>query len=306
MINLEDRLDPQILASLQAPKTENSQKAIPDLNPTILREDRTIPAPENAPDVLVRIYQLAERGDNLAHVPAVLWIHGGGFRGRDLDNPIFHKMLEDVVLETGAVVFAPEYRLAPDHPFPAALNDCYTALEWLDSASDEYQIDQDRLAIFGPSAGGCLAAAIALKARDKGGPRLCFQILLVPNTDDRLITKSSQAITDPRIFNSAVLRECWAGYLSGSDGEVSPYAAPARATDLTGLPPAYISVADQDPLRDEGIAYATHLMQAGVTTELHVFPGTHHVSVVSAPEAGVTKRAISECLATFIRVLNPA
>jgi len=304
MVNLEDRLDPQILASLQATHTDDSQEVIPEPNPAILREDRTIPGPENAPDVLVRIYQLAEQGDNRAYAPAVLWIHGGVFRGRDLDNPIFHKMLEDVVLETSAVVFAVEYRLAPEHPFPAAINDCYVALEWLGSAADEYHIDRNRLAIFGPSAGGCLATATALMARDKGGPRLCFQILLEPNTDDRLITPSSQAITDSRVFNSVALQECWDNYLGEIDGEVSPYAAPARATDLSGLPPAYIAVADQDPLRDEGIAYANRLMQAGVATELHVFPGTHHVSVVSAPEADVTKRTHAELMMVFKRALS--
>lgn len=268
MDNLEDRLDPQILASLQAKQTEDSQEVIPKLN------------------------------------PAILWIHDGGFRGRDLDNPIFHKILENVVLETGAVVFAVEYRLAPEHPFPAAINDCYAALEWVYSAGDEYHIDRGRLAIYGPSAGGCLAAATALTARDKGGPRLCFQILLVPITDDRLITVSSQAVTDPRIFNSRAVQECWDGYLSEIDGDVSPYAALARATDLSGLPPAYIAIADQDPLRDEGIAYANRLMQAGVPTELHEFPGTHHVSVVSAPDADVTKQTHAELMMVFKRVLN--
>lgn len=304
MDNLEDRLDPQILASLQATQTEYSQEGIPKLNPAILREDRTIPGPQNAPDVLVRIYQLGEQCDKGAHAPAVLWIHGGGFGGRDLDNPIFHKILENVVLETGAIVFAVEYRLAPEHPFPAAINDCYAALKWVYSVSVEYHIDRDRLLIFGPSAGGCLATATALMARDKDGPRLCFQILLVPTTDDRLITVSSQAITDPRIFNSKDVQECWDNYLGEIDGEVSLYAAPARATDLSGLPPAYIAIADQDPLRDEGIAYAKRLMQAGIPTELHVFPGTHHVSVVSAPDADVTKQTHAELMMVFKRVLR--
>jgi len=301
MTHFEDRLDPQVLAALQAAQTEPAQEVLPEPNPAVSREDRTIPGSENAPDVLVRIYRLAERSVDAA--PAFFYIHGGGMTGGSYSE--LPELMEQIVIETGAVVVSVEYRLAPMHPFPAAPNDCYAALKWLASASDELHVDAERIAIGGISAGGCLAAAVALMARDKGGPKLCYQFLIIPNTDNRLNTPSVQAITDPRVFNSEGARFVWEAYLGDARDEVSPYAAPARAADLSGLPPAYVYVEDQDPLRDEGIAYANRLMQAGVSTELHVFPGTFHGSFIFAPLTEVSKRAVAEQMATFKRILNP-
>jgi acetyl esterase/lipase len=182
-------------------------------------------------------------------------------------------------------VVAVEYRLAPETPFPGGLEDCYTALRWLAAEAGDLGVDPDRIAIAGYSAGGGLCAALALLARDRGGPRIRFQYLGVPEVDDRLETRSSREFVDTPVWNRPLAELSWDHYLGvgkrGGD-DVSPYAAPARATDLTGLPPAYISAMEFDPLRDEGIAYAMKLIDAGVPVELHVFPGTFHASVLVA------------------------
>ena len=277
------------------PKAEISQP-----NSKMKVENRLISGPNHAPDIVVRTFQLSEQSGHSA--PALLWIHGGGFAGRDIDNPFFQQLLEGIVLETGTIIVAPEYRLSPANPFPAAPDDCYATLRWLLSSIGEYRIDPNRIMIGGPSAGGCIAVATALMARDRGDPKLYFQFLIEPLTDNRFITVSSQSITDPRIFNSTSLQECWANYLGGNPAMDSSYSAPARAADLSGLPPAYIFVAGQDPVRDEGIDYANRLMQAGISTELHVLPNIHHTSIVESQELGT--RVIGEYMATFKRVLK--
>lgn len=301
MATLDERIDPQILAQINAKQTAYPDPVIPESTAGVRREDRTIPGPENAPDVRIRIYQLDERTPDPA--PALLYFHWGGFTGGSYED--YAGFLEQVVKETGAVAVSVDYRLAPEHPFPAAPNDCYAALQWLASPKNELNINPKRIAVGGISAGGCLAAAIALMTRDKSGPELCFQFLLIPNTDDRLGTPSVQEITDPLVFNRQGNQEAWEAYLGNSRENVSPYAAPARATDLSGLAPAYVYVEQLDPLRDEGITYANRLMQAGVDTELHVSPGTYHGAFVFFPETDIGKRVVSEHLSIFKRVLNP-
>lgn len=318
MASLESKLDPEVVASFQympaisadaelievremvAKMMAAFADRVPPPNPAVAREDRTIPGPDGAPDVPLRIYQPAEQNDQ--STPAFIWIHGGGFfLGTKGDSDVF---CEQIVLETNAKVISVGYRLAPEHPFPAALDDCYATLQWLASAENPLQVDSKRIAVGGASAGACLAAGLALLARDRGGPALCYQFLLIPVTDDRHETLSSQEVTDPKVWNRARSLKAWAAYLAGSDGAVSPYAAPARAADLSGLPPAYVHVAEQDLLRDEGIAYANCLMQAGVPTELHVYPGTFHGSFGSAPMAAVSQRAAQEHLVILKRVLG--
>ena len=156
-------------------------------------------------------------------------------------------------------------------------------------------VDPDRIAVAGTSAGGGLAAATALLARDRGGPAVCFQMLHIPELDDRLQTVSMQAFVDSPMWNRPLAEQSWRAYLGPLYGsaDVPSYAAPARATDLSGLPPAYISTAENDPLRDEGITYAQRLLQAGVSVELHQFPGTFHGSAV-VTTAAVSRRAQRE------------
>jgi acetyl esterase/lipase len=225
-------------------------------------------------------------------LPGVLYIHSGAFIFGDLDTDDY--LCRDLVEAVNCVVVAVDYRLAPEHPFPAAPDDCYAALRWMAASATEFGIDPSRIALRGESAGGGLAAAVALMARDRKEVKVAFQMLLFSCLDDRNTAPSSYEITDPRTWNRQLSINAWKAYLGHNhQGEVSPYAAPMRAEDLSGLPPAYLMVGELDPLRDENIMYAMRLMQAGVPTELHVYPGAFHV-FEEIVEAAVSIRAIKE------------
>jgi acetyl esterase len=263
-------------------------------------EDRLIPGWEGDPEVGVRIYRPLAA---VAPVPGILYIHGGGFIIGSVEME--HGGAASMAIDTGAVVVSVEYRLAPEHPFPAPLHDCYAALWFLSAEADALGVDVDRLAVSGGSAGGGLAAGTALFARDHGGPSLCFQMLNIPELDDRLETPSMRSFIDTPMWNRPLAEKSWAAYLGeGFDpADVSPYAAPSRAENLSGLPPAYISTAEMDPLRDEGILYALRLLQAGVSVELHHFPGTYHGSAL-VTTAAVSRRARAEGTVVLRRALG--
>ncbi len=264
-------------------------------------EDRTIPGSEGDPDVAVRVYSPKARTGTA--VPAVLYIHGGGFFLGSIDTE--HGGSARLAQDLGVVVVSVEYRLAPEHPFPAGLEDCYAALVWLHQQADALGVDPARVAVNGGSAGGGLAAGLALLARDRGGPAICFQYLGIPELDDRLDTPSMQQFLDTPMWSRPQAEKSWEWYLGHAHGsdDVSPYAAPARATDLAGLPSAYISTMEFDPLRDEGIRYALALMAAGVSVELHSFPGTFHGSAM-VTTAAVTRREGAERMVVLRRALG--
>lgn len=275
----------------------------PELPVGVTVRDLAVPGPAGAPEVAVRLYTPTGRSGPL---PALLRIHGGGFVLGDLQ--VSHATCARTADEVGAVVVAVDYRLAPEHPFPAGVQDCYVVLRWMASEAGELGIDRTRIAIGGESAGAGLAAALTLMARDRGGPALCFQLLEIPELDDRLNTPSMSAYVDTPLWNRPAAELSWKYYLGGSAVDLSTadnpeYAAPARAADLSGLPPAYVTVSEFDPLRDEGLAYAQRLLQAGVSVELHCYPGTFHGSAVAA-EAAVTKRMVAETSAALRRALN--
>ena len=254
----------------------------PDLTGVEL-EERTVPGPPDGPDVTVRV--LRPRGGGTGR-PAVLDIHGGGFAiGRaDLGD----SLNATIVREVGAVVVSVDYRLAPEHPYPAPAEDCYAALAWLAGAASELGVDPSRIAVLGDSAGGGLAATTALLARDRGGPALAMQVLLEPELDDRLQTHSMVTGTDTPVWHYANAVKSWEFYLGGkaADG----YAAPARMEDLSGLPPTFLTVNELDPLRDEGLEYARRLLVAGVSTELHCYAGAFHGFLLVAT-AAIARRA---------------
>jgi acetyl esterase/lipase len=233
--------------------------------------------------------------------PGVLYIHGGGFCFGSVEFE--HAGAVAAAHAADAVVVSVEYRLAPEHPFPAGLEDCYAALAWLASEAPALGVDAERIGVMGQSAGGGLAAGLALLARDRGGPRLCFQLLGIPELDHRLETPSMREFVDTPLWNRPNAIMSWRHYLGEQSGEVSPYASPAVAKDLRGLPPAYVSTMEFDPLRDEGIEYALRLLQAGVPVELHQYPGTFHGSGLVVG-AAVSRRAQAEWLDALARGLR--
>jgi acetyl esterase/lipase len=264
--------------------------------------DHQIPGPDGAPDVLVRVFA-PSGGAGGAHRPAILDIHGGGFVVGSIEMQYAAGV--SLVRELGAVVATVEYRLAPEHPFPAPIDDCYAALCWMHDNAGELGIDRDRIAVSGQSAGGGLTAGTVLLARDRGGPKVCFQFLGIPELDHRLETASMRAFVDTPMWHRGAAIKSWEMYLGPDHGEVSPYASPSIAADLSGLPPAYVSTMEFDPLRDEGILYALRLMEAGVCVELHSYPGTFHGSAL-VPHAAVSRRANTEMVGALRRGLGVA
>lgn len=262
----------------------------------VIWEDRTVPGLDDDPDVAVRVY----RPRGLTGPAAGLYhIHGGGMIVGSVG--IEHQSSLMLCDALGCVLVSVDYRLAPEHPHPAPVRDCYAGLVWTADHASELGIDPDRLAIYGGSAGGGLTIASSLMARDRGHPRLCFQMALYPMIDDRNETPSSHEITDIGIWDRSTNIEAWAWYLGGN--EADSYAAPARAGDLTGLPPTFIDVGELDLFRDEAIDFAARLLRAGVPTELHVYPGAYHASEAFAPNAGLSQRISATRLDALRRAL---
>jgi acetyl esterase/lipase len=243
-------------------------------------EDRTVPAD---PDVPVRIYRPHHA------YGAIVWLHGGGFVMGDLDTE--HPWAVRVAHGSGVVVISVGYRRAPEHRFPAALDDAYAVLTWTAERAAELGIDPDRIAVGGHAAGAGLAAALALRARDQRGPRIHFQLLNQPQLDDRQQTWSARHFIDTPFMTRDKAGAAWRHYLGSTPA--SAYAAPARATDLCGLPPAYVATAEFCPNRDEGLEYASRLLQAGVPVELHQWAGTFHGSQ-AVLSADISQRQIAE------------
>mgnify|MGYP001160827188 FL=1 len=266
-------------------------------NENMVIEDREIPGPEDAPSVGVRIYRPKAASGVL---PGIFFIHGvgmimGSVEGENLKATELCEAIQ-------AVVVSVEYRLAPEHPHLAPVQDCYAALKWMAKNADDLAFDPNRLAVVGGSAGGGLTIATTMMARDKGFPRICFQMPLYPMIDDRNETPSSYEIMDLGIWDREGNVEAWQWYLGGKPAD--DYAAPARAENLAGLPPTFIDVGELDLFRDEDIQFAARLIQAGVPTELHVYPGAYHASEVFAPEAALSQSILSRRTEALLRALK--
>ena len=240
--------------------------------------------------VPVRVYRPANQAQLL---PALLWVHGGGYCLGSVaqDDYLVRRLVEAI----GAVVVSVDYRLAPEHPYPAPLDDCYCALHWLFNNAEVLSVDGTRIGIGGISAGAGLAAGLALLARDREQLNVIFQALLCPMIDDRSVTESSFMVTDLRVWNRNSNINGWNAYLGrdceSADISPSPYAAPSRAENLTGLPPAYIAVGSVDAFIDENTDYAARLHDAGVETQFEVFKGGYHAFEFYMPDAQISKRA---------------
>ena len=290
-----DRLDPEIAALLPAlPEglasiTRDSilglretmaTNAPPPPPADVVITERTVPSPDG--DVKVFVHRRPSRDAQ----PCLLWIHGGGYiLGSALDSRATW-----IAEALDLTVVSVDYRLAPEHPFPAGTEDCWAALNWTVEQARDLRIDVDRLAIGGASAGGGMAAGLALLNRDRGGPALAMQLLLYPMIDNLHDTPSGEYTNHP-VWNRRTSFSAWEMYLDGTPGkDASPYACAARATDLTGLPPAYICVGSEDLFRDEDIDYARRLIAAGVACELTVYPGLFHGADGFMPSARISQR----------------
>lgn len=249
----------------------------------------------------MRVYRPVGAGEQ--PLPGILYIHGGGMNLGSIESE--ESAAEALTEEVGCVTASVGYRLAPEHEHPVPFEDCFAGLLWVADNHGRLGIDPGRIAVFGASAGGGLAAAVALAARDRGGPEIAFQALIYPMLDDRLVTASSLEILNIGIWDRSASAEAWQHLLGdkfGSDS-VSPYAAPARASTLRGLPPTYIETGELDLFRDEDIEYASRLMRDGVATELFVYPGAVHASDFLAPQAALSQRVVERRMKAVRRAL---
>lgn len=286
--------DLEMLRNLKAPSIEKSDK--------VLTTNCTIKGPGS--ELLLKVYEPKSRKNE--KLPAVFWIHGGGYvMGHpDGDDALCECFTERIK----CVVVSIDYRLAPEHKYPAAIEDCYAGLKWMVSKAEELKIDTSKIAIAGASAGGGLTAALALMVRDRGEMKIAFQAPLYPMLDDRNVTPSSYEINEknlPKAWNREANEIAWKMYLgSNISGETSYYAAPARAKDLTGLPPAYIFIGQLDPFRDETLEYVTRLAQAGIPVEVHLYPGCFHGFDSIFNNTEISRQARSEYINAISKALN--
>ena len=298
-MTFRDRIHPQLRAWYDASPGfdfDNLEEFVPKCNaaelanlkedPQVSVRDQMIPGPDGAPDVKIRIYEPKDRGDEL--LPCLFFYHGGGF----LFGTVYRQetLCQRYVKNVGCVVVSVENRLAPQWKPPAPLLDCYAALTWVYDQGAAIGVDNTRLAVSGLSAGGNLAAAICLYARDKKGPNICLQMPLYGELDYTLDSLSAHEITDPKVWCRYNCEKSWEHFLPAG---VMPneYASPALAKDLTGLPPLFSYIGQLDPGRNENIAYWNRLMDAGVEVEYHVFPGCYHCFELGVPDADYSKQA---------------
>jgi acetyl esterase len=301
-------LDPKVKTALdtatgvppleQAPVAETrpgfekwrSQEPLVD-EPVARVDNRTVPGPHGG--VPIRIY----RPEGSGPFPMVLYLHGGGWTVGNLDT--HDGICRSFCHRLGAVVISVDYRLAPENKFPVPLEDCYAALQWSATHAAEIQGDHTRLAVAGDSAGGNLAAAVALYARDHGGPQLCHQVLIYPVTNHAFDTASYWENTVGHGLTRDSMLWFWDNYLNNATDGGNPYASPLQANDLSGLPPALILTAHYDPLRDEGEAYGARLHQAGVPVQVTRYLGMFHGFVLSEGRNEQAERAIQQIADTL-------
>jgi acetyl esterase/lipase len=292
--------DAGVVPLRRAQMLEMARSGKPPLREDLSEESRYVPGPDGAPEVRVVIVRPRERA---AVAPAILHMHGGGFVAGLPESS--RATLASFAAELGTVVVSVDYRLAPETRFPGALDDCYAVLEWLIEHAAELGIDPHRIAVSGDSAGGALAAGLCLLVRDRGRHRLAFQQLVCPALDDRTaLRKDLSPLVGEFIWTNASNHFAWSAWLGKPPGgpDVSPYAAPARAGDLGGLPPACIAVGALDLFVEENVDYARRLLAAGVPCELHVYAGAPH-GFPMARRAEVTRDGTRDSHAALRRAL---
>lgn len=301
-----DRLDPELaevvrqIPVLDLTDIPAAREALAELyaqinvagpNPAVSAADHMAPGASGQPDVMVRVFRPKDAEDVL---PCLYWIQGGGYvlTAPDLDD----QFCSDIAERHRCAVVSVDWRRAPEAPFPAPAEDCYAGLAWTIRNADDLRIDPARVVVGGHSSGGGSAAGLALLVRDRGELSIAHQLLIYPMLDDTNSTPASQMVTDPQVWNRTSNEIGWRSYLGHTYGtdDVSPYAAPTRMRDLSGLASATVLTGELDLFVDEDVLYALRLMQAGVPTELHVYRGAHHGFDRMVPTAGVSQRFISD------------
>jgi acetyl esterase/lipase len=259
-----------------------------------------VPADSEHPAVRVLIH---ESTDRLRPTGALVWIHGGAFVMGSAEQS--RELCNRFAIELGIVVINVDYRLAPEHPFPAALADCTVVLDWVAEHADRLGVTRTHIAVGGDSAGGGLAACLAQLALDRGGPPICFQLLQYPMLDDRTALRTDH---NTIVWTNASNRYAWSAYLAHpvTENEPRPYASAARRDDLTGLPSAWIGVGSIDLFHDESVDYAKRLRAAGVPCALHVVPGMFHAAEHVAPTAPSMSEFLDKMSAALRSALQPA
>jgi len=259
-------------------------------------DDLEVPGPSGS--IPIRVY--VPNGD--APLPVVVFFHGGGFFVGSIET--HDAVCRELAARAGWIVVSVEYRLAPEHPFPAAIDDCFAVLQWCASEAKSFGGDPTRLAVAGDSAGGNLAAAAALRARDEGGPPLALQALVYPTTDAACDTESMARNGSGYFLTADAMLMSWGLYAPDADARANPYACPMRAADVAGVAPAVVITAEYDPLVDEGEAYAKRLADAGVAVELTRYDGMIHGFVQMLALTPRASEAIDQ-VAAALRACRP-
>lgn len=314
---MRDMVDPSLLPGLDfMPPLDITVENLPAIRQGMEQMSAMAPEPQDsgvewrderiiAPaghELLVRIYRPIDAEGEL---PAILHVHGGGYVVGSVTTN--HLSNIELALSTSALILSVDYRLAPETVAPGAVEDCYAALQWLHDGAEQLGVDRARIGVRGESAGGGLAAALALLARDRGGPAIAHQNLIYPMLDDRTCITRLPAHLGAFVWTPQANSFGWRSLLGQEPGsaDISPYAAPARAEDLAGLPPAFICVGALDLFLVEDMDYARRLIEAGVAAELHVYPGAYHGFDVlqDAPPVQQMKR---DAVAALRKALHPA
>ncbi|TSI05129.1 alpha/beta hydrolase [Lysinibacillus sp. BW-2-10] len=298
-----ERVNPEFLTtldnfpglSLNTDALDQIREGLKTLNPPVVQteviiEDVTIKGPDQN-DLRLRVYKPQDVKGTL---PGLLWIHGGGYVLGTVEQD--DALCGKYVNEANCIVVAVDYRLAPEHPYPAPIEDCYAAVCWMVNEAAQLAIDVNKIGVAGSSAGGGLTAALTLLARDRQFPKIHLQLPLYPMIDDRNNTPSANEITEGMIWNQQLNEEGWKMYLGdlyGTD-HIPSYAAPARATDYSNLPTTYTFIGQLDPFRDETISYVSNLVQAGVDVEFHLYPGAYHAFEGLNPDSPIAQYATNE------------
>ncbi len=298
-----DISDLAALAATRSAMTASAARRPRRTSDKVAIEDRTIAGPGGP--LNIRIYRPSGVGEGREGgvAPALLYLHGGGFVLGDLNTE--HDRCLDYAEQVGCLVLSVDYRLAPEHPFPAASDDALGALTWLEANAEVLGVDRERLAVGGGSAGAALAAGLALRVRDEGGPNISFVLLVQPALDHLQSQPSAKSFTDTPFLRAADLPPTWRAYLGATppDGPPLSWGAPFAAKTLAGFPPVCLIVGAADPVRDEGLAFARRLIADGAEVELHLLPGTPH-GFDLVENAEITKDALAVRVAALVRAFD--